>query len=119
MNGFGDTTVKFYEIIRLIIELIFSLHLEVRVTRQLDFIVIDLPSTFNGFLGRPFEHEFGAATSTHFYCVKFTTSRVVGNLKSDQKMTRRCSFYIGSHLKFTFSFPCNQVFAIEEDRKHY
>lgn len=70
VKGLGDTTVKPYGIIELAVELIFSLSTEVSATCQLDFILIDLSLTFNGFLGKPSEHEFGVATSTHFLLCK-------------------------------------------------
>lgn len=62
VKGFADATIKPYGIFMLVVELVSSLNAKVSATRQLDFIVIDLPSTFNGFLGIPFEHEFKAAT---------------------------------------------------------
>lgn len=69
VKGFGDATVKPYDIIRVAVELISTLDEYISSTKFCDFLVIDMSSSFNGFLGRPFEHQFEAASSTYYFCV--------------------------------------------------
>lgn len=62
-----------------------------KAMRQLNFIGIDLPSTYNGFLGRPFEHEFGVVTLVHYYFIKFPIQGgAVGTVRGNQAMLREC-----------------------------
>ncbi|KAL8468797.1 hypothetical protein ACS0TY_031844 [Phlomoides rotata] len=71
--GLGDAVYVLDGIIRLAVELVSTENSERRLTRMLDFLVVEQASTYNGFLGRPFIHEFQAAVSTYYYCVKFPT----------------------------------------------
>lgn len=88
-KGFRKSTLKPYGLFHLVVVLIFDLDPKFKTMRQLDFIVIDLPSTYNGFLMRPFEHEFDVASSTHYYCIKFPTpGGAVGTVNENQSMAR-------------------------------
>lgn len=85
IRGFRDATVKPHNIIRLAVELVFTLDEKARVTKLCDFLVIDMLSSFNEFLNRLFEQEFEVASSTYYSCVKFPTkSWVVSTVKGAQ-----------------------------------
>ncbi|KAL8524326.1 hypothetical protein ACS0TY_014054 [Phlomoides rotata] len=88
--GLGDVVSIPYGIIRLAVELVSTKDSERRLTRMLDFLVVEMASTYNGFLGRPFIHEFQEAVSTYYYCVKFPTPTGTGTLQGDQKKAREC-----------------------------
>ena len=55
-----------------------------QLTRQLDFLVIDCPPSYNVIIGRPTLNGWKAATSTYCLKVKFLTDNRVGNMKGDQ-----------------------------------
>ncbi|KAL8483835.1 hypothetical protein ACS0TY_026502 [Phlomoides rotata] len=83
--GFGDAVSIPEGMIRLAIELVSTENPEHRLTRMLDFLVIEQTSTYDGFIGRPFIHEFQPAVSTYYYCVKFPTPTGTGMMQGDQK----------------------------------
>ena len=55
-----------------------------QLTRQLDFLVVDCPSSYNVIIRRPTLNEWKAATSTYCLKVKFLTDNEVGEVKRDQ-----------------------------------
>ena len=55
----------------------------VQLTRQLDFLVIDWPSSYNVIIRRPTLNKWKAATSTYCLKVKFPTDNGVGEVKGD------------------------------------
>ena len=55
----------------------------VQLTRQLDFLVIDWPSSYNVIIGRPTLNKWKAATSTYCLKVKFSTNNGVSEVKGD------------------------------------
>ena len=55
-----------------------------QLTRQLDFLVVDCPSSYNVIIGRPTLNKWKAATSTYCLKVKFPTDNGVGEVKGDQ-----------------------------------
>ena len=55
-----------------------------QLTRQLDFLVIDCPPSYNVIIGRPTLNEWKATTSTYCLKVKFPTDNGVGDVKGDQ-----------------------------------
>ena len=61
-----------------------------QLTRQLDFLVVDCPSSYNVIIGRPTLKKWKAATSTYCMKVKFLTDNGVGKVKRDQILTREC-----------------------------
>ena len=61
-----------------------------QLTRQLDFLVVDCPSSYNVIIGRPTLNEWKAATSTYCLKVKFLTDNEVGEVKRDQVLAREC-----------------------------
>ncbi|GMH01945.1 hypothetical protein Nepgr_003784 [Nepenthes gracilis] len=60
------------------------------MTRELAFLVVDLPSVYNAILGRPFLTAFKAVTSIPHLKVKFPTPWGVGEVLGDQEMGRTC-----------------------------
>ena len=61
-----------------------------QLTRQLDFLVVDCPSSYNVIIGRPTLNKWKAATSTYCLKVKFPTDNGVGEVKGDQVLAREC-----------------------------
>ena len=55
----------------------------VQLTRQLDFLVIDWPPSYNVIIRRPTLNKWKAATSTYCLKVKFPTDTGVGEVKGD------------------------------------
>ena len=62
----------------------------VQLTRQLDFLVVDCPSSYNVITGRPTLNKWKATTSTYYLKVKFPTDNGVGEVKGDQVLAREC-----------------------------
>ena len=60
------------------------------MTRQLDFLVIDCPSSYNVIIGRPTLNRWKAATSTYCLKVKFPTDNGVNEVKGNQILAREC-----------------------------
>ena len=61
-----------------------------QLTRQLDFLVVDCPSSYNVIIGRPALNRWKAATSTYCLKVKFPTDNGVGEVRGDQILAREC-----------------------------
>lgn len=61
-----------------------------QLTRQLDFLVVDCPSSYNVIIGRPTLNKWKAATSTYCLKVKFPTDNGVGKVKGDQVLSKEC-----------------------------
>ena len=61
-----------------------------QLTRQLDVLVVDCPSSYNVIIGRPTLNRWKAATSTYCLKVKFPTDSGVGEVKGDQVLAREC-----------------------------
>ena len=61
-----------------------------QLTCQLDFLVVDCPSSYNVIIGRPTLNGWKAATSTYFLKAKFPTDNEVGEVKRDQVLAREC-----------------------------
>ncbi|KAL8492738.1 hypothetical protein ACS0TY_024076 [Phlomoides rotata] len=76
--------------IKLAVELILAENLGRRLTRMVDFLIVDQASTYNSVLGRPFITEFKAAVSTYYYYVKFPTPNGTWMIRGDQKKAREC-----------------------------
>ena len=62
-----------------------------QLTRQLDFLVVDCPSSYNVIIGRPTLNRWKAATSTYCLKVKFPTNNGVGEVRGDQILARECN----------------------------
>ncbi|XP_050290234.1 uncharacterized protein LOC126728462 [Quercus robur] len=61
-----------------------------QLTKQVDFLVVDCPSSYNVIIGRPTLNKWKAATSTYCLKVKFPTDDGVGEVKGDQVLAREC-----------------------------
>ena len=59
-------------------------------TRQLDFLVVNCPSSYNVIIGRPTLNRWKAATSTYCLKVKFPADNGVGEIRGDQILAREC-----------------------------
>ena len=60
------------------------------MTYQLDFLVVDYPSSYNVIIRRPILNRWKVATSTYCLKVKFLTDNRVGEVKGDQVLVREC-----------------------------
>ena len=69
--------------------IIVGIHLR-QLTRQLDFLVVDCPLSYNVIIGRPTLNRWKAATSTYYLKVKFPIDNGVGEVKGDQVLAREC-----------------------------
>ena len=61
-----------------------------QLTRQLDFLVVDCPSSYNIIIGRPTLNSWKVATSTYCLKVKFPTDNGVGEVRGDQILSKEC-----------------------------
>ena len=59
-----------------------------QLTRQLDFLVVDCPSSYNVIIRRPKVNHWKAAMSTYCLKVKFPTENGVGEVIGDQVLAR-------------------------------
>ena len=62
----------------------------VQLTKQVDFLVVDCPSSYNVIIGRPTLNKWKAAMSTYCLKVKFPIDNGVGEVKGDQILAREC-----------------------------
>ncbi|KAL8493362.1 hypothetical protein ACS0TY_024540 [Phlomoides rotata] len=106
--GFGDIVFVPQGIIILAVELVSTKDPSRCLTRMLYFLVVDQASIYNGFLDRPFMHEFKVVVSTYYYCVKFPTPKGAGTVKSDQKKARECLLSLSPTVQ-------TQVSVLEQD----
>ncbi|XP_074301175.1 uncharacterized protein LOC141632530 [Silene latifolia] len=60
------------------------------MNKQVWYLVIDGPSTYNVILGRPWIHEMKAVTSTYHQSLKFPTPWGVQEIRGDQNIARDC-----------------------------
>ena len=63
---------------------------ERRRVRLLQFIVLDIASPYNAFLGRPALAEFRAAIAPWCLTLKFPTDHGIGIVQGDQAAGRAC-----------------------------
>ena len=61
-----------------------------QLTRQLDFLVVDCPSSYNVIIGRLTLNRWKSTTSTYCLKVKFPTESGVNEVKEDQVLAREC-----------------------------
>ena len=59
-------------------------------TRQLDFLVVECPSSYNVIIRRLTLNRWKATTSTYYLKVKFVSESSVGEVKGDQVIARKC-----------------------------
>ena len=60
-----------------------------QVTKEIDFLIVDFPLTYNIILGRPALNRLRAITSTYLK-VKFPIAHGVGEISGDQVLAREC-----------------------------
>ena len=60
------------------------------MSRQLDFLIVDCPPSYNVIIGRPTLNRWKLAMSTYCLKVKFPTDKGVGEVKGDQVLAREC-----------------------------
>ena len=61
-----------------------------QLTRQLDFLVVDCPSSYNVIIGRPTLNRWKATMSTYCLKVKFPIDNGVNEIKGDQILAKEC-----------------------------
>ena len=61
-----------------------------KVTREVDFRIVNCPSSYNVILGRPTLNLLKVATSTYCLKVKFPTPQRIGEICGDQLLTKEC-----------------------------
>jgi len=61
-----------------------------QVTRNIDVLIVDCPSTYNIILERPTLNRLRVATSTYNLKVKFPTAHGVGEIRENQILVREC-----------------------------
>ena len=79
----------------------------VQLTHQLDFLVVDCPSSYNVIIGRLTLNKWKAITSTCCLKVKFPTDNKVGEVKGDQVLAREC-------YQAVLAAKENRIWVIEE-----
>ena len=61
-----------------------------RITKEVNFLVVDCSSSYNAIIGRPTLNRWKAVTSTYHLSVKFPTKYGVGQVQGDQLAVREC-----------------------------
>ena len=82
-----------------------------QLTYQLDFLVVDCPSSYNVIIRRPILNRWKVATSTYCLKVKFLTDNRVGEVKGDQVLVREC-------YQAVLAAKENHTWVIEEKEKN-
>ena len=81
------------------------------MTHQLDFLMVDCPSSYNVIIGRPTLNRWKAATSTYCLKVKFPIDNRVGEIRGDQILAREC-------YQAVLATKENHIWMIEEEREN-
>ena len=61
-----------------------------KVTKEIDFLIVDCPLIHNIILGRPALNRIRAVTSTYHLKVKFPIAHGVGKIREDQVLVKEC-----------------------------
>ena len=61
-----------------------------QVTKEIDFLIVNCPSTYNIILVKPTLNRLTAVTTTYYLKVKFPTTHEVGEIRGDQVLVRMC-----------------------------
>ena len=80
-----------------------------QVSKEIDFLVVDCPLTYNVILGRPTLKKLRAATSTYYLKVKFPITHDIGEISGDQVLAREC-------YQATLASGENHTWTIEETK---
>ena len=62
-----------------------------QVTKEIDFLIVNCPSTYNIIWGRSALNRLRAVTSTYYLKVKFPTAHRVEEIRGDQVLARECN----------------------------
>ena len=94
LKPFGSPLVSFSED-HFYLKCIISLQITARtysaqVTRMVDFLIVDCPSSYNVILRRPTLNCLKAVTSTYCLKVKFLTPHGIGEIIGDKLLAREC-----------------------------
>ena len=81
-----------------------------QLTKQLDFLVVDCPSSYNVVIERPTLNRWKAATSMYCLKVKFPTEQGIGKIKEDKVLAREC-------YQAFLNTKENHTWMIEEEEK--
>ena len=79
-----------------------------QVTKNIDSLIVDCPSTYNIILGRPALNKLRASTSTYYLKVKFPIAYGVGEIRGDQVLARECyqaAWAFGENHKWVINEP--------------
>ena len=61
-----------------------------QITKQLNFLVVDCPSSYNMIIRRPTLNRWKVAMSMYWLKVKFPIEHCIGEVKGDQVLSREC-----------------------------
>ena len=61
-----------------------------QVIKEIDFLTVDCPSTYNIILGRLALNRLRAVTSTYYLKLKFPKAHKVGEIRGDQVLAKEC-----------------------------
>ena len=61
-----------------------------QVTQMVDFLLVDQPSAYNIFIGRPTLNVLRVVVSTYHLEMKFSVEDLVGEVRGDQAESRQC-----------------------------
>ena len=61
-----------------------------QVSKDIDFLMVDCPLTYNVILGRLALNKLEATTSTYYLKVKFLTVNDIREIKGDQVLAKEC-----------------------------
>ncbi|GMN65573.1 hypothetical protein TIFTF001_034636 [Ficus carica] len=87
-----------------------------RVTRMVEFIVVDRPSVYNVILGRPTLNAIKAVVSTYHLAMKFPAEGGVGVFRGNQEGARKCYMEAVNKVcrKAPVSITVATVFTVDE-----
>ena len=74
---------------------------------EIDFLIVDYPSTYNIISGRPVLNKLRVATSTYYLKMNFPTAHSVGEIRGDQVLAREC-------YQANLAFEVNHTWVINE-----
>ena len=76
---------------------------------EIDFLIVDCPSTYNIILGRPALNRLRAVTSTYHLKLKFPTAHGVGEIRGDQVLAKE-------YYQAALAFGENHTWVINEPK---
>ena len=83
-----------------------------RITKQVDFLIVDCPSSYNVILGRPTLNWLKAITSTYCLKVKFPTTNGIRQICGDQLLAREC-------YQAVLALKENHAWMVEDESKRH